>query len=328
MSLYDTKNIKPITEENILQRTTEYDIFSYYLGHNFVVNSKFNSPLRKDDNPSFGIFVSKITNSLLFKDQGTGHSGNCFKFVQLVESLSNYREALEKVNKDLNLNLLTKSKKGTDIKYKYKASKTKIEIKTKNFTKTDDDYWESFYISRDTLKQYKVRPISHIWVNDTLLPWRYSKEYPMYAYQIYNKFKIYRPFNKEKEKWLTNCTLYDIQGYEQLPNIGKLLLITKSLKDVMVLKELNYNAISVNSENSIIPKKIMSDLIKRFDKIIIFFDNDNSGKEGAKKFCQTYDLQNIEISTTKNVKDISDFIKKYKKKETIKYLNTLLKNEQ
>lgn len=328
MALYDTKNIKPITEENILSRTTEYDIFSYYLGHSFIVNSKFNSPLRKDKDPSFGIFVSKITNSLLFKDQGIGESGNCFKFVQLIESLSTYREALEKVNNDLNLGLLSRSKKGIDVKYNYKSSRTKIEIKTRYFTENDDKYWNQYNISRETLKQYRVKPISYIWVNNTLLPWRYSKEYPMYAYQVYNKFKIYRPKNANKEKWLTNCTLYDVQGYEQLPESGELLIITKSLKDVMVLNELNYTSISANSENSIIPKKIMRDLKKRFKNIIIFFDNDNSGIKGAEKFCKTYNLKNIKISTDKGVKDISDFIKKYGKKQTEEYLEKLLKNDK
>jgi len=162
MVKYSTKRAEPITEENILKRTTEYDIYSYYIGSSFIVGSKFNSPLRKDKSPSFGIFVSRKTNSLLFKDQSTGIVGNCFKFVQLKENLNNYKQALELVSKDLNLDLLVQSKKGLYVSTNYKASKTIIQIKNQNFTSTDLKYWESYNISRRLLKKYNVYSISHV----------------------------------------------------------------------------------------------------------------------------------------------------------------------
>ena len=136
---------------------------------------------------------------------------------------------------------------------------------------------------------------------------------------MYNKFKIYRPYNKVNEKWLTNCTITDIQGYEQLPNSGDLLIITKSLKDVMTLYSLGYTAIAVNSENTLIPKIIMSDIKKRFKKIIVFFDNDKSGIDGATKFCKEFSIPNMQTPEG-GAKDISDFIKAYNITKTLKFI--------
>ncbi len=328
--LYDTTILEPTTEENIFKKTTEYDIYSYYIGHRVIVGSKFNSPLRKDSNPSFGLFISRTTNSLLFKDQATGESGNCFKFVQLKAHLSSYKEALDQINSDLSLGLLKALDRGLDVKNNYKASRTDIKIKRKNFTKIDDLYWEQFNINRDILKKFNVYPISHVWLNDNLMSWKFSEEHPMYAYQIYNKFKIYRPLNSANEKWMTNCTMYNIQGYKQLPETGDLLIITKSLKDVMTLHSLGYVAVSVNSENTLLPLKIMNDLKKRFTKIIIFFDNDDSGHKGAIDMSKTYGIEYKEIPIypeTYSSKDISDFIRDNNKTETVKLLQNLIHNQ-
>lgn len=167
--LYDTTIIEPATEDNILKKTTEYDIYSYYIGHRIIVGSKFNSPLRKDRSPSFGLFISRTSNSLLFKDQATGESGNCFKFVQLKAHLSSYKAALSQINADLSLGLLNASEHGLNVKNNYKASRTDIKIRRKNFTKIDDLYWEQFNINRDILKKFDVYPVSHVWLNDNLM---------------------------------------------------------------------------------------------------------------------------------------------------------------
>ena len=55
----------------------------------------------------------------------------------------------------------------------------------------------------------------------------------MYAYKVYNHFKIYKPYADKYTKWRNNLTELDIQGYKQLPKTGDILVITKSMKDVM-----------------------------------------------------------------------------------------------
>lgn len=151
----------------------------------------------------------------------------------------------------------------------------------------------------------------------------------MYAYKIFDKFKIYRPLSEtRKDKWRTNCTSIDLQGYEQLPDKGDLLIITKSLKDVMVLHELGYNAVALQSENDHLYKSIYNNLQQRFKRIVILFDNDKPGLEASIKLSNKYNIPRIYIDSglyeLYKVKDISDYIKVFGKDSAGELLKSLL----
>ena len=110
--MYNTNNVvERITLEEILNRTTEYDIYRLYIGKSFKIGHIMNSPLRNDKNPSFGIFKCNKSGDLLFKDHSTGEAGNCIKFVQLKFDIS-YNESLKKIWNDITGNKLYISKKG------------------------------------------------------------------------------------------------------------------------------------------------------------------------------------------------------------------------
>ena len=71
---------------DLLDKVDDYTIYSYYLG-SFKPGKLMNSPLRNDDKmPSFAIFPGK-TGGLLFKDHGTGESGNALKFMKLYKGI-------------------------------------------------------------------------------------------------------------------------------------------------------------------------------------------------------------------------------------------------
>ena len=79
---------------DLLNKVDDYTIYSYYLGA-FKPGKLMNSPLRGDDKmPSFAIFATK-DGALLFKDHGTGVSGNALKFMKLYKNIQT-REELEK----------------------------------------------------------------------------------------------------------------------------------------------------------------------------------------------------------------------------------------
>jgi DNA primase len=330
--MYNTnKVIDTLSLDNILTKTTEYDIYTYYIGKRITLGSIFSSPFRQDKNPSFGIFKSRQTGSLLYKDIAKGDSGNCVKFVQQKFQHLNlsYKEALKKIYEDIILNGISKSKIGVYIDELPIRSKYDINVQVRNFVDIDKEYWEQYNINKDTLNKYKVYPIRYVWINDVLSSICYDKTKPLYAYRIYNSFKIYNPLSTtKKDKWRTNCSKYDIQGLEQLPSSGDLLIITKSLKDVMVLSLFNINAIAPQSEASSIPINILNDIKKRFKTIIVFYDNDESGIENSAKLSKEHDLKNICLPKhyydEYGIKDISDYIKKYGYEETKKILNNLI----
>lgn len=320
--MYDTRLIdEELALSYLLQYTTEYDIYSYYIGDKFDIGRIMTSPLRKDAHPSFGIFKSDKYGRLLFKDQATGLFGDCITFVSKLFKIS-YREATRKILIDINENNLTFSTDGVFIQEDYKSVSTIISVKKRPFSKTDDDYWSQFSLSRDDLRHFNIYPISEYWINGIVQSWSYKAANPGYAYEIYNKYKIYKPLDEKKRKWISNCGSYDIQGYEQLSMNGDLLIITKSLKDVVVLHKLGYQAIAPQGENHSIPEKIINILSERFDKILVFYDNDTAGRNGANKIATKYKLKTIFIPEGQP-KDISDYIRDKGIDETINLMKIL-----
>ena len=303
--MYDKKRIikKNITLDWILSKVNVYDIYAHYIGE-FKVGHIYKSPFRKDRNPSFGIFYSKSKNTLLFKDHGTGESGDIIKFVSLYTGILSYDDILYNIVEQLNIKPTTKLDSS---KIYLPEESTIIGIVRQNFSQTDIDYWNKFNISLQTLKKYKVDSIKYYLCNG-IVKGIYKDDNPMYAYRIFNAFKIYRPLAEKHAKWRTNTSQYDIQGYEQLPKKGDLLVITKSLKDVMVLYEMGISAIAPSSESSFIPDTVLNDLLKRFKRVLILFDRDVTGVQQSRKISLKTGLESILVPKRLKAKDISDAV--------------------
>lgn len=304
--MYDKEKAKlsDITLDWILSRVTEYDIYAHYLGQ-FKVGMIYNSPFRKDKNPSFGIFYSKRTKQLLFKDHGTGDCGNVIKFVSLYTGITNYNDILLDIVDKLKI---TSDTKLVSSKQYIASTETVIGVVRQDFTTEDINYWSQFNICIDTLKKFNVNSIKYYLCNG-IVKGIYKKENPMYAYKVYNNFKIYRPLADKYTKWRNNLGQYDIQGFKQLPKTDNLLIITKSLKDVMCLYEMGISAISPASESTFIPDDVLDNLKKRFKHILICFDRDTAGIKYLRKISLKTGLKPLLVHKKWNAKDISDAIK-------------------
>lgn len=305
--VFDTNKIKEevtITLDYILSRVSEYDIYAAYIG-NFKVGMIYNSPLRKDKTPSFGCFYSRKTKQLLFKDHGTGECGNVIKFVSLITGLTNYSDILNDIVNKLKI---TSSTHLDSSKQYIPSTETVIGVVRQEFTDTDINYWKQFNIQVETLKKFGVSSIKY-YVCNGIVKSVYKEENPMYAYKVYNHFKIYKPYADKYTKWRNNLTELDIQGYKQLPKTGDILVITKSMKDVMCLYEMGIPAISPSSESTFIPDRVLEQLKKRFKRIIILFDRDEAGVKYLRKMSQKTGLEGMLIHKKFKAKDVSDAIK-------------------
>lgn len=304
--VYDTSKASDlqVTLEWILARVTEYDIYQAYIG-NFKVGQIYNSPLRKDKNPSFGCYYSRTTKQLMFKDHGTGECGNVIKLVSLITGLTNYNDILNDIVNKLKI---TNNTKLVSSKQYIPSGETVIGVVRQEFTQVDIDYWSQFHISLDTLKKFNVNSIKYYLCNG-VVKGVYKDTNPMYAYKVYNHFKIYRPLADKYTKWRNNLTQSDIQGYKQLPKTGDILVITKSMKDVMCLYEMGIPAISPSSESTFIPDRVLEQLKKRFKRIIILFDRDETGVKYLRKMSQKTGLEGMLIHKKFKAKDVSDAIK-------------------
>lgn len=294
--------------KDLLEKLDDYTIYSYYLGE-FKPGKLMNSPLRPDDKiPSFAIFNGKSGN-LLFKDHGTGEAGNVFKFIKLYRGIQT-REELErellKIIRRTNPNLEIRTNNYSRL---VSSGITDIGIVRQPFTEIDKQYWKKFHISIDTLKKFNVFSIKYFLCN-RVVKGTYKENNPMYAYKVYDKFKIYRPLASKYTKWRTNLTNRHVQGLAELPKEGgNLLIITKSLKDVMCLYEMGFNAIAASSETTFIPDDIIKLLRSKWKNIVILYDRDKTGMFKAKNYSKQYKFDAIFVHKRFKAKDISDAVK-------------------
>ena len=324
VNLNDAKyNSEFITKEQLINRFSEYEIFKYYIG-DFELGQTYNSPLRRGDEiPSFNIFYSKQHNCLLFKDFA-GRRGDCIIFVMNLFGISSYNEAIQRVYKDLAGVTTTYSKLSKNIDLKAKET-CKLEIVARTWEIRDMNYWKQFGISISTLEFYNVKPIYGYYHNSFYI----DTPGLAYAYIEYKDdmltFKIYRPYANKRKKWRNNH-LYGVHsGYTQLPKKGNLLIITKSLKDVMALYEnLRIPSIAIQSETCFIKDSVIDEYKTRFKKIFTLFDNDTQGIEQASSYINLYEIPSRFIPIKFNCKDFTDLIKMIGLPNAIEELKKLL----
>jgi len=158
--MYDSTKIKqqdtPITLDYILSKVTEYDIYARYIGQ-FKIGFIYNSPFREDKNPSFGIFRSRKSGKLLFKDHGNGECGDVIKFVELYTGLTNYNDILNRIVTDMSITNNTKLKSTKQ----YESKDTVIGVVRQDWTDVDKQYWSQFGITKETLTKFNVSSIKY-----------------------------------------------------------------------------------------------------------------------------------------------------------------------
>jgi len=89
------------------------------------------------------------------------------------------------------------------------------------------------------------------------------------------------------------------------------LIITKSLKDVMTLKEMEIESIAPQSELSTIPSAIIKKIQEHYKHIYILYDNDKTGIYGSNNLAKTIPhSKEIMVPINTQAKDISDLVKK------------------
>jgi hypothetical protein len=315
-------NESPLTLEAIRDLTDEYKLFAFYIGQDFKLNEAMQSPLRKDKNPSFSVFNGR-EGVLIYKDFATGDSGDIAKFIMKMFTVS-FRGALEMIDRDFELGLSSGSK-NLPLREGFKSNldvstvetvprSSNIGVKRQEFTSADEQYWRQYGIDTTCLKKYNVFSIKFLFINGNKVA-HYSYNNPMYAYIFLkdNKvtYKIYRPLDKEY-KWSSNTDRTVLQGWDQLPSTGDTLIITKSLKDVMVFHQMGYPSVAMQNEVSSIKDTVIEELKSRFKKIYILQDFDYAGVSGSNKLRKLYGITPFFIQSfrtrSNGLKDISDYV--------------------
>jgi len=200
-------------------------------------------------------------------------------------------------------------------------------------------YWHQHAIDKEMLDLYQVDVAEAVYLNGQL----YDRSVPGNPIFVYNfpsgRRKFYKPCSEDpKKKFYGNSNASDINGMSQIDlSLGGPLIITKSLKDVMVLRYLGYNAIAPQGENVLLPEYIIEWGRETFGEVILFFDNDGEfyppkrksgkGKAATKKYFKKYRLPYIFVPDNYLEKDIADVMLKLGNIEAEILMEELLKKE-
>lgn len=319
-----------ITKELILSRFSEEQLMEYYL-HLPVKKGLFRSPLRRDKQPTCSFYRNK-SGTLIFKDFATGQHLNIFDVVQSIFRCD-YFESLRIIANDFGIirdNALHKNPGKINlnpIKIKDKEI-SKIQIEVQEFTDSELKWWGRYGISKDILKRFNVYSCKHVFLNDQLFA-KSQQHCPIFGYygKKYQGLELWRCYFPKRTsfRFITNWPSKKIQGYDQLPKKGKLLVITKSMKDSMCLYSCGITACAPNSENLFIPDKVLEDLKNRFENIVVLYDNDRPGLYNMAKIRKEHpELTYIFIPKKYGSKDISDFYKNHGRKKTLNLIKTFI----
>lgn len=329
-------SFKPeITKDYLLSKANQETYMSHYLGIP-IKKGLFKNPLRSDNHVTCSFFTGK-SGILYFKDFATGE---CLSFENVVMKKFNcsYHKALEIIAIDFGY---IKGEKSSPLPIKIQPkfeteNTTIIQIKNKEFSDLELNWWSSYGITPSILKKYKVYSCDMVFLHGTVYA-QSTKKCPIYGYYFGEKedieqWRIYFP-NRKETRFIGNVPTKIIQGYDQLPQFGKLLIITKSLKDCMSLNSIGLTAIAPNSETQFVSDDLLEDLKNRFKHIIVFYDNDLPGIINMRKIKKLHpELKFFFIPRKFGAKDFSDFYKKYGRENTIKvvkhYLNKFKNNEE
>lgn len=303
--------IKPQQNRDyVLSKIDQEQIMEFYLQVPIQVKNKFKSPLREDNNPSCAFFYSQ-NGKLYFRDFSQAKSLDCFDVASKVLNLS-FRDTLRKIISDFNLNGLTTIARKDyshlhQAKELAKTGRAHIEVvpivghdQHWGMTPEGLKFWADRGITSTTLLKYKVLQLDIARCNGHVT-FTHTDGAPGFAYYFGgNQFKLYLPYSTGN-RFIQNTTA--IQGEAQLPYTSDLLVITKSLKDVMLFDEYGVDAVAPQSESFTFDDDVVADWKNRFSRIVIVYDRDYTGVKFANKWRKKYGW---EYAFVEGAKDISD----------------------
>jgi hypothetical protein len=317
MAISGNKRSSFLTPEQILNKITEYDIFKYYMPNtDWEPNVRTFSPFRNERHPSF--MIGNKSGRLVFIDfADTSKRGSCFDFVRMVFNLRDLKEVLTLIDKDFGLGF---SKETNTEQYKRivseyiqppKAPKIycNIQVVAKSFTNEELAYWNQYHQSLDDLKANNIYSISKVYMNKQLFSCPMDELRFGYLYE--DKWKIYRPFAKDKKnKWTpNNVPITAMDGKDDIKNCD-VAFINKSKKDYMVMKKLFPTSCAVQNEGVYCFSPENIEYIKSNSASqVLSFDSDSAGVENSKQITQLlgFDYCNVPRKyLSEGIKDWAD----------------------
>lgn len=325
------------TKQQILEQTRfGLDVFNYYLPYDLPMRKNFHSPFYEDTKASCNVFEG--TDGIWrYKDFGNGSDGgDCFWFVSQIKGLEltkDFPKILDAIITDLHLPISSPLRQrqytprrqtpmNLDRDYMKRntlpapSPSAKFSYIKKEYTEDELCFWEHYGITKAYLKKYKVYSLKSFssFKSSDGKPYTITStdSEPMFLYDLGTAVKIYRPFSELRFLNAGERSEALAFGLEQLPMKGDIVFITGGEKDVMSFGVKGFNAISFNSETSMIDKSIVEMLKRRFKHVLLCYDMDDTGVKASIRHeisLAEYKVLRLALplSGDKIEKDVSDY---------------------
>lgn len=335
-----SKGKSSIPVDELLTLVSEFQILAYYFNVT-QLPCVINSPLRADNNPSFGLLANE-KGAVRYKDFKTQDSGGLFDLLMAYWNIT-FEDTVDRVYQDLNkfkgtmadseVRIVSKARRRSKHVY---SSSTDLQVKTREWKKHDLDFWEQFGISKSWLDFGKVYPITHLIITKNEKSFVIPADKYAYVYIEFKdkvpSLKVYQPYSNT-HKWLNkhDASVWDL--WEQLPESGETLIITSSRKDALCLWEnTGIPSCSLQAESYIPKEHVVQQLKDRFKNIFVLYDNDfdkktNYGRELGEEIAKTFGLIQIEIPEQFKAKDPSDMVMNYNRTTIKEVINNLIQSK-
>ena len=303
---------KHLTQETILEKISEYDIFRFYMpDKTWKLNQVTCSPFRKEHNPSF-IIGTKHCNVSFIDFGDTDKRGNCFTFLMLLFNIS-YIDVLKMVDKDFGLGInstgsgeykkiIAEYKQPEDVSKRYSL----IQAITRKFTNEELEYWNQYYQSADDLRANNIYSIKTLFLNKQKFPLKDTTLRFGYLYD--GHWKIYRPYGDKKSKWVpNNVPITAMDGKDDITNCD-VAFINKSKKDYMVMKKIFPCCCAVQNEGiACFSAENVEFLKANSDKQILSFDSDVTGVANSQQITKLFDFDYCNVPKKYMAEGIKDW---------------------
>lgn len=346
--MYVSDNI-PIKEyisaKELLEYISEEDIYSLVFGEKPQLDKLYTSPFREDTTAGCWFEYSEDRDELRFVDFGNAEvirgvkmrNINCFDAIRIYFDIPTFVGTLKYVKNHFLNGTTTLTKKPKTPKQFIQVREPEIYFQERDFDWRDARFWSKYQISSENLIEDKVYAVMNLKCLHTrkgsFISFLTELCYAFTDFEDGRK-KLYFPKRKKDKRFISTCTPNQIGGINTLQETGELLVITKSYKDWRVLKNQGItNVVWFQNETAQPNDEFLLPLLWRFNRIVIFFDNDEPGKYGALELQKCFDFfigGKTEIvyipENEDNVKDPSDMIYVRGKQELITFLtiNNLL----
>lgn len=321
-----------VSFEDIQKKVSDADLISYYLGIT-EIPCFIHSPLRRDDNPSFGLY-SRDGNRIYWTDLATKEGGGVYDLLSLMWHCD-YKEVLKRIQQDMDkfsggasispytpcsIRSMSSYHRGGD-----------LQCKIRDWRPYDLEYWESYGVSLDWLKYAEVFPISHKIIVSDGKRYVFGADKLAYAFVEHKEgkvtLKIYQPLNKSGYKWANKHDRSVISLWTKIPETGDKLCICSSLKDALCLwANTGIPSVAVQGEGYGISDTAISELKRRYKKVYILFDNDPAGLADGEKLSKQTGFINVTLPDFEGGKDVSDLFKAVGKEKFIEMISCLFEN--